>query len=220
MYNKYVLYRITYIQNGQSPEVTIIYDRYYDKSVAGSSLSITDDGWHIVSQVSISDFNNDPSQYLQQYSYYGGDGYYAVEYSHDVVVFGFWDCNASKDLSTSAKSWIKEYLDYGYGAIFGHDTITAQGCGDHTNFNSLASYVNLVVGSRSYNASTKVQITKEGVFTTYPYSIGNVGTYLTIPATHVYGQTANGDIWLKLDGDQVTDNRNFYLTTYKNRASQ
>ena len=161
-----------------------------------------------VTPVSIENFSSNPTSYLGTTN----------NWNYHVVVFGFRDCNQSKDISSSAATLIRQFINEGHGVIFGHDTITAQGCGDHTNFNSLASLVNLSVGSRNYNAVTTVIIQKTGIFTTYPYNIGTVGTNLTIPTSHVYGQTANGDIWLKFVGDTVSDNQNFYLTTWKNTA--
>ena len=224
-------YTFTMPGNNYSLQAMFIYDISSIKNVkvlniypdAGNNLKSWMDSYGkgkiTVDQVSISDFNNSPGDYLHQYNYYD-NGSMAVDYDYDIVVFGFWDCNAHRDLSTSAQKWIKEYLDFGYGVIFGHDTLTryeGNSCGDHSNFNTLASYVNVsLYDGEGWSGSGTVTIKKTGVFTTYPYAIGNVGTTLSIPATHVFGQTANGDIWATLHGSN--DKNDFYLTTYKNRA--
>ncbi len=165
-----------------------------------------------VTPVYIQDFNSNPESYL------GTNG----NWKYDEVVFGFVDCNGSQDLSPSAAALMDEYLSGGGAAIFGHDTLTT-GCGNHRRFNTLAKYVNMDLNPihNPYPRGNKIKIIREGVFTQYPYEIGNLDTELTIPTSHVYGQSANGDIWLTfnsaafesgLPADMV------YLSTYGNNA--
>lgn len=154
-----------------------------------------------VAPLAIENFNSNPSSYL------GTSG----NWNYDVIIYGFADSNASKDISQSAANITRQFYNEGNGVIFGHDTI------GFTNFTSLSDLVNITMVSATMVASTEVSIAKEGIFTTYPYKIGNVGTKLTVPATHVSHQFANGDIWLKLENG-VSGNGNFYLTTYKNGA--
>ena len=57
--------------------------------------------------------------------------------------------------------------------------------------------------------------------TNYPWSIGDIGTILTIPNCHSSGQIAYGDVWMTLGSDYVyaTDEigiTNSYVTTYNN----
>ena len=167
-----------------------------------------------VTPLKITDFNANPSAYL----YKQADG----KYNYDVVFFGAWDCNGARDLTTRSASVVESYINSGNGVIFGHDTLALISGGSdlyHPNFASLAKYVNITTAtSWTDNIINKVYISKTGIFTTYPWSIGTEGTRLTIPAAHNLGQTANGDIWLKFDNTILSGNQNFYLTTYNNCA--
>ena len=163
-----------------------------------------------VTPVYIEEFNKDPKKYL------GEKG----NWNYDEVVFGFVDCNGSQDLTAEAANLVDEYLSSGGAAIFGHDTLTKAGCGSHTNFNSLADHINMELkGIHTYPSGTSVEIVREGVFTEYPYKIGNIGSKLTIPKSHVYGQVAHGDVWITFDvtGDYVESDK-IYLSTYGNNA--
>ena len=165
-----------------------------------------------VTPVFITDFNNNPSAYL------GTSG----NWKYDEIVFGFSDCNASRDLSAAAARLVDKYLAEGNAAVFGHDTLTANGCSSHVNFNTLAKYVNMELRSKvSYKSSNKVVIQKKGVFTEYPYEIGDIGTELTIPTSHVYGQVANGDVWITFSGASMASDlpaNKIYLSTWGNNA--
>ena len=160
-----------------------------------------------VTPVYIDTFNANPASYL------GTNG----NWNYDEIVFGFYDCNNSKDLSATAAALVDEYLSRGGAAIFGHDTMTVQGCGSHVNFNTLAKHVNMTLESRAYNSSNKVTIARKGVFTDYPWAIGDVGTILTIPTSHVFGQVAHGDVWITFNTTGVEANK-IYLSTYGNNA--
>ena len=142
------------------------------------------------------------------------------KWNYDEIVFGFVDCNGNQDLSANAASLVDDYLNSGGAAIFGHDTITTNGCGNHSNFNSLKGHVNLETRSGiKHQSSTKVKIVRKGVFTEYPYKIGDVNTILTIPSSHVYGQVANGDIWITFENINDNDEANkIYLSTYGRNA--
>ncbi len=195
-------------------KVLNVYPYHSSKKMYGNQLKNWMDeygkGIIDVTPVYIQDFNSNPESYL------GTNG----NWNYDEVVFGFIDCNGNQDLSPKAASLMDEYLAGGGAAIFGHDTLTANGCGSHKNFNTLAKYVNMTLrsGVTDWKTSTKVQIIRSGVFTEYPYTIGNVGTQLTIPASHVYGQEANGDIWITFDGMTGSDANKIYLSTYGNNA--
>lgn len=158
-----------------------------------------------VTPVSITNFNANPGAYL------GSSG----KWNYDVVVYGFWDSNGSKDISASAATLTAQYLDENNPVVFGHDTLRAT----FPNFAKLMPYVNITskTGSSNYT-SNQIIINRTGIFTTYPWSIGNEGTILTIPSTHVSSQYANGDIWLQLGSTAMSDRNNFYLTTYQNAA--
>ena len=164
-----------------------------------------------VTPVYILDFNSNPGSYLKKQN---------GKWNYDEIVFGFVDCNGNQDLSANAASLVDDYLNSGGAAIFGHDTITTNGCGNHSNFNSLKGHVNLETRSGiKHQSSTKVKIVRKGVFTEYPYKIGDVNTILTIPSSHVYGQVANGDIWITFENINDNDDANkIYLSTYGRNA--
>ena len=172
-----------------------------------------------VDSVYIDDFNNNPNAYLSKTN---------GKWNYDVLFLGTWDSNNSKDLSAASKSLTESYINDGGGCIFGHDTIrwdTYNTAGALPNFTSLAKYVNITQNSYwaegKSNASTSVKIIKKGLFTTYPWNIGEIGTVLKIPAAHSVGQSGNGDIWLEFVNQTAIpegDKGNFYLTTYNNCA--
>lgn len=172
-----------------------------------------------VDSVYIDDFNNNPNAYLSKTN---------GKWNYDVLFLGTWDSNNSKDLSAASKSLTELYINDGGGCIFGHDIIrwdTYNTAGALPNFTSLAKYVNITQNSYwaegKSNASTSVKIIKKGLFTTYPWNIGEIGTVLKIPAAHSVGQSGNGDIWLEFVNQTAIpegDKGNFYLTTYNNCA--
>ena len=208
-YCKALPYDIKEIKN---INVLNVYPYHSSQNVKGDQLK----GWmdsygkgliH-VTPVYILDFNNDPEKYL------GKEG----NWNYDEVVFGFVDCNGYQDLSKKAAELVDLYLETGGAAIFGHDTLTRAGCGNHSNFNTLAKHVNLQLnGWHQYASGTKVSIVRNGVFTEYPYKIGNIGTELTIPTSHVYGQVAQGDVWITFNGAFAEEDK-VYLSTYGNNA--
>ena len=134
-----------------------------------------------------------------------------------MIVFGFFECNSSRDLTDKSEKAVDKFLSLGGSAIFGHDTIT-KGCGNHVDFIKLQDYVkNEATNDLAWRESNIVRIQRTGIFTQYPYRIGNVGATLTIPTSHVYGQVAHGDVWLTFDG--ISDaNKAIYLSTYGNNA--
>ena len=161
----------------------------------------------LVDKVSIENFNTNPKNYLG----------IAGRWKYDVIVFGFADCNANKDLSAEAASVVDEFLNKGHSAIFGHDTIT-KGCGNHVNFIKLKDHVALEMTNPDTSVQgTQVKIARDGIFTKYPYEIGRAGTVLSVPNTHVYGQIAKGDVWLTFNGSS-DPYRSIYLSTYRYNA--
>lgn len=184
-----------------------------------------------VSDVSITDFNTNPSAYLKK----DGSG----QWNYDVIFFGTADRNGCRDLSQLSYNVVDQYIDDGYGCIFGHDTIlnnsyfvndtketssgpVKQGQG---YFDKLANehFKSLKFGSTQngqlYYGGSEVKIVKNGLFTTYPWPIGEIGTTLQIPNTHTWGQVVNegyeDNIWLRFTayGDE---GYNFYLITENN----
>ena len=168
-----------------------------------------------VDSVYIDDFNANPSSYLKDEN---------GNWKYNVLFFGTWDSNNGKDLNTTSYAIVEEYIRSGLGCIFGHDTFVT----NYPNLMKLGSkYLDISTASASYNGSlggnSTVKITKKGLFTTYPWNIGELGTVLTVPLCHNSQQTAVQDIWLRFtlptytDAD-YTNNNNFYLATKNNCA--
>lgn len=170
-----------------------------------------------VDEISISDFNSNPNSYLKKDS----DG----NYNYEVIMFGSYDSNNGKDLTNSSYEVVKDFIENGGGALFGHDTIrwSNGNSNDLPYFGKLSSYVNLTPSGTYWNSdslkgsSDKITIRKKGLLTNYPWQVGDVGSVLTVPNAHNVGQVANGDIWLDFN-NVVSNNRNHYLTTYNNCA--
>lgn len=168
-----------------------------------------------VNSVSIENFNANPKQI----------------WNYDVAVFGFADSNNSKDLTASAASVVRSFIEAGKGVLLGHDTMRYFTL---PNFRTLAPYLNMSLPSTNlppwYNGAfidkdgiqkSKIVITKKGLLTNYPWQIGDIGTELVTPYTHDVYQIANGDIWVKFKDPQdpnLNSNGNFYLTTWNNVA--
>lgn len=157
--------------------------------------------------VTIEDFSANPSSYMKTT---GG------AWRYDVVMFGTWDANDYKDISSSAKSVIDQFLSEGRGVLFGHDTANSNN--EWENFTYLGTkYCNLVHSKVDSPRVSKIVVTRRGLLTNYPWDIGELGKELTIPTTHSYGQDAYGDIWMRYSGG--AQNRNdFYLTSWNNCA--
>ncbi len=68
-----------------------------------------------VSEVSMTNFNTNPSAYLYKDS--------KGSWNHDIIFFGTWDRNSCFDLSSSSYNVVDQFIGEGYGCIFGHDTI-------------------------------------------------------------------------------------------------
>lgn len=145
-----------------------------------------------VDSVPIESFNSNPNQIN----------------NYDVVVFGFWDSNNSKDISLNTVPILEKYLDSGKGVLFGHDTIRQS----NPNFSKMAKYVNMLPsGGLDNTIDTNIVIEKKGLLTKYPWDIGDIGTVLNIPATHALFQIPNGEIWMTFQ-----NSNQYYLTTWNN----
>lgn len=170
-----------------------------------------------VDEVSIDNFNADPTNYLKD-----SNG----NWKYDVIYEGAWDDNNGKDLSANAEQAVEEFIKAGRGYLGGHDTFLDYSA----NRNKLSSYLNIIPNVSSWYGNTSVKINKKGLLTNYPWQIGDVGTTLTVPLSHSTGQYAFGDIWIKYNGNSwnsdtetniyngKTTTNNFYLTTWNNTA--
>lgn len=158
-----------------------------------------------VTPVDIDLFNNNPESYL-----FDASG----EYKYDVIMFGTFDGNGEKDLSSKAYYATKSFIDSGRGVLFGHDTVTQWLNREY--FPKFKSYLNVEtygytvvndwdwwdlppseIWTMPWSGGTEVILEKKGVLTNYPWDIGDVGDTFSIPYTHTNSQVAKGDVWIK-----------------------
>ena len=161
--------------------------------------------------VSMDSFNANPESYL------GTPG----NWKYQVIVFGFSDCNSAKDLNSRSVELVEKFIKEDNSVLFGHDTlidVNNASCGNHSNFNSLAKYVNIelhpVTNSARY---TTIKIVRDGIFTRNPWNLGDVGKVLTNESSHTSNQIAHGDIWLTFN-TASDPKESIYLSTYRNNA--
>ncbi len=160
-----------------------------------------------VTSQTLSDFNSNPYRYLKKNS----NG----TYNYDVLVFGFWDSNNKVSISSSSANIVQNYIDAGYGVLFGHDTI------QHTTIN--LGFNNIVTNNldliitpsdrKKWFYSEKIGIRKQGSLTTFPFDIN--GQDLTVPMTHSVGQLPGNKATGTPNDDIVymTFEPNYYPTT-------
>ena len=179
-----------------------------------------------VDSVYIDTFNANPYGYLKD-----SNG----NWRYDVLLFGTWDCNNHKDISDSAYNAVSQFINAGRGVIFGHDTICHFNTSPatHKNFEKFKNLLDLTITDYYENidysgyvgsakaGGTKVMIKRKSLFTTYPWSIGNVGTELTIPYAHTLRQalpnTNNVDLQFSSYASGY-ENESWYLTIKNNCA--
>ncbi|PLS15030.1 hypothetical protein CVD28_24430 [Bacillus sp. M6-12] len=182
-----------------------------------------------VDTVSIPEFNANPNAYLKN-----PDG----SWKYDVVFEGALDGNgfrAEDDYSPQAVSALKSWIADGQGYLSGHDTIMYPMVWN-TNANQLRDDLNMKVstldpvangvGSTGGSSGTvTVKVKNKGFLTNYPWSIGDVNTILTVPASHNTGQVTYGNVWMDYTNfsGRMTDingqgSANFYLSTWNNTA--
>lgn len=179
-----------------------------------------------VDSVYIDTFNANPYGYLKD-----SNG----NWRYDVLLFGTWDCNNHKDISDSTYNAVSQFINAGRGVIFGHDTICHFNASPatHKNFEKFKNLLDLTITDYYENidysgyvgsakaGGTKVRIKRKSLFTTYPWSIGNVGTELTIPYAHTLRQalpnTNNVDLQFSSYASGY-ENESWYLTIKNNCA--
>lgn len=140
--------------------------------------------------VSIEEFNETPD----------------IIWDYDVIAIGFWDCNNHKDITAESKEVIIQYIDAGFGALFGHDTVYEPAC---PNLWDLRNYVKLSTSDIGTDFHYNVKIRKEGLLTSYPNQLGTVETVLRVPPTHDQSQDALGNIWITFSKSEHA-----YLSTW------
>lgn len=183
-----------------------------------------------VDSVYIDDFNSNPEDYLRDSS---------SGWKYDVIVLGVWDSNNQKDLNQRQVDIIRKFLETGHGMVAGHDTLCSGKQISKKNYQQLKDLFSITQteNSRWYNGvgdnsdrapqadeRSTIKITKTGLFTNYPWMIGDLGQTLVVPACHSNGQTpVKATTWLKFyeksyGPAQMNDPTNEYLMTYDNTA--
>ena len=167
--------------------------------------------------VDIANFNADPYSYLKNPN---------GSWKYDTIYQGAWDSNNGKSYSTIAVEAIKDVINSGLGYIGGHDTISHLAATANTLEVNIGIITHQVAGGWCMN--NKISVTKLGMPSSFPWNLGDPGTILDIPISHVTNQYYTGDIWFKfipppsfvdtatVNGVSGTDN--FYLGTYNNTA--
>lgn len=165
--------------------------------------------------VDIDDFNLNPNSYLKD-----GSG----NYKYDTVYLGAWDSNNGKVYSEIAVTAIKNLVASGKGYIGGHDTL-AYLAGTVNTLESTLGIIDYATGA--WFSGTEITVEKSGFVSSFPWNLGDCGTKLTIPNSHVTNQFYTGDVWFKYKTAGLTDITNvggesgtndFYLGTYRNTA--
>ena len=173
-------------------------------------------------------------------------------WNYDVVMQGTWDGNGSEIINDSGINIIENYIKAGKGVLTGHDTIGAI-TGTKKGFGKIRDYFKIKIGNyggdwaaNGYDIdaswgymSNRVKITKKGFLTQFPWSLGPVGTVLTVPESHTAVNVATGNTWMEYVDTEVYDrlgliylkkenfenapktpdyNYKYYLTTWNNTA--
>ncbi len=154
----------------------------------------------VADAVDIVDFNKNPSNYLYKDS--------KGSYNYDAVVFGFWDSNNRKDISNTGADIIQDYINNGYGVVFGHDTVqhsSPDGSGKIINPNFIKLVENntsTIIAPSDKNAwhySDKITIVQQSTANTFPFDI--TGYDLVIPKSHTVNQlpTKDSNIYMRFE---------------------
>lgn len=175
-----------------------------------------------IDSVYIDSFNENPDMYLKDFN---------GNYKYDVVLLGTWDSNGDKDLTQTSVNSVIRFIKSGRGCILGHDTFLRHHTIDFIYFRQLGPYFGLTTHDLyqnpdpNNNSSENVKIVNNGLFTNYPWYIGEVGDVLNIPRTHNTGQRIDkATKWLEFcdisEGHETAlSEDNYYLATYNNCAS-
>ncbi len=118
-----------------------------------------------------------------------------TDYQYDVIMFGTWDANNKQDLTESSRNATEAFSKAGGGLMFGHDTLTQwDGVSARSYFKRFAEpdFLNISMANQATTyLSTKVKVVNTGFLTSRPWNLEQA--LLTIPQTHMLGQTAGGD---------------------------
>jgi len=136
------------------------------------------------------------------------------EYKYDVIMYGSWDDCSYHPINAEGYKAIHDFLKSGRGYLGGHDTlwynwvdedeaIKEASVGDYRELFNIRffneDYGYEVGNDREYGVSfesSTVILKKKGLLTSYPWSLGDIGTKLTVPTTHAWDKLMMGDIWM------------------------
>lgn len=166
-------------------------------------------------------FNANPLEFLKKNG---------TEWNFDTVFFGTWDANAyNPDFSDMGYNLVSSFVGDGNGLLVGHDVVrfnySVGGFERLKNLLNIGIFADVGTTPAQANWSTSgklVRLTKSGLMTKYPWNIGEIGSKLSIPATHTLSQITYGDVWIDFANEpSQTDSSgkgqgNFYLTTWNN----
>lgn len=171
------------------------------KNAKGYGMGLID-----LDPLEIDTFSSNPDSYLKDSK---------GNWKYDVVFFGSWDSNGSKDISLEASNLMIEFVKSGRGLLIGHDAVASGYTGPtklkNANFARLLSQMNIEklpdkhdsmpIESLPLNyqvwGSNNVVLTKKGLLTSFPWAIGDVGKDLKIPYAHTGWLINKGDRWMK-----------------------
>lgn len=192
------------------PEIPLLYD-WMNNRLNGEDTP-AGLGMFDIESVYIDTFNKAPENYLLENG----------RWKYDVIYFGAWDGNCSKDLSDKAYEVTQKFVDSGRGVLFGHDTVCLNNkCYNYAKF---ADQLGIYLKYEPYNINISyiVDVVNYGTLTNFPWTLR--GT-LYIPHCHSWGQYVGGSLkgteWMSLDAYKTTDSvtgghSGFYLVTNKN----
>ena len=190
-------------------------DQWLNETVS-SSEEPAGKGLFEIDKVLIDEYNRDPEKYLLN-----GD----KEYQYDVLVFGTYDNNAYKDISTRAYAATESFIKAGGGVLFGHDTVGDNFAHRGPTFRGFSKYLGIrLIPDYDYAACRKVRVVNNGFLTSYPWKLSGV---LDIPATHSTSQYSGGEldsvVWMEFEKEGLSDpetgaKNTAYLCTNNNTA--
>ena len=162
-----------------------------------------------IDTVLIDNYNIEPAKYL-----FDENG----NYKYDVLYFGAYDSNASKDLSRISYEATQSFINMGGGVLFGHDTLCLNTY--HPYFTKFAEQLGTkILANGSWTISSKVKIVNEVFLTSYPWKVqGTLEISLTHNTLQFTGGTLPATVWMQFEGssayDSATDSyANAYLFT-------
>lgn len=150
-----------------------------------------------VTAVSYEAYNSNPSSYLKNAS---------SDYQYDVLMFGTWDSNFSKDLNATAITETVKFVESGRGTLWGHDTligsrinqIKAFGPYLGLGYQQVQPDANGQASSVTWTGAEDVTIKNNGFLMKYPFELANNANFVIPYAHNIELQNIDvGTVWLE-----------------------